>query len=143
MDVHPFSFCLGLIVPQVSPSCNSSLVAYACQMTFRACNDDGFTTTVCASACEDIQDECGLTFAQAGAPELSCNHNFYVQSSDVCDIYDFDQNGGSSSSGLAWWLWLIIGVVALLVLVAVVALIGVAVWYAMKKAKEPATYEKI
>jgi len=134
------AFCPPCGCPEISKSCNESIVEYVCMETYRACDSDGMQTSVCQDTCLDIQENCGYTFEQVGFPLLACNHNsYYTGSDDICtDIY-----GISVTDGTDVWLWIVISIVVVLAIVIIAAVIGFLAFKKFKHGRQTSTYESI
>jgi len=55
---------------------DENLKAFACQYALPRCSA-GFGLQPDYKTCTAVEDSWGITFVDAGHPELSCNHNFY------------------------------------------------------------------
>merc|ERR1712110_574338 len=134
------AFCPPCGCPEISKSCNESIVEYVCMETYRACDSDGMQTSVCQDTCLDVQENCGYTFEQVGLPLLSCNHNsYYVGDDEICtDIY-----GITVTDGTDVWLWIVIAVVAVLAILIIAAVIGLIAFKKYKHGRQTSTYESI
>ena len=133
-DYLYLKFCPPCVCVELSEACNSSLTEYVCTQTFRACDYEGFETSICLTSCQDVEQNCGATFEDIGLPELSCNHNFYLAEDDpICEnIY------GTTSSNSELILWIVVGVVLFIVVVVLIS-VAVVVGYKQVQAKRRAS----
>lgn len=129
------AFCPPCTCRGLSSSCNDTLKKYACDESFPACDSDGFQSPVCLATCTDVVDACGKSFSQVGLNDLDCSHNFYLVNEKVCQTYGAES--GSSNT-----VWIILGVLAGIVLLVILAALAYFIYYKVKAGKTP-DYEQI
>jgi len=103
-----------------------ALKKLACQTAFAPCDDSGYGSMPDYDVCIDIQESSGVTFTQAGFPELDCNHNFFTGGvvwvgpgdNDLPINSNDDQNSTPGPN-----LLLILIIIPILVLILIIALI--------------------
>jgi hypothetical protein len=136
-DFLYLQFCPPCLCQELSEECNTSLIEYVCTQTFRACDFEGFETSVCLTSCQDVEQNCGGTFEEIGLPELSCNHNFYLSEDDpICtDIYQ------TTSSNSELILWIVVGVVLFIVVVVLVTVAAFVIYKQVQAKRRASSYE--
>jgi len=134
------AFCPPCSCDQLSSSCNSSLIEFTCTQTYRACGDNGIQTSVCQDTCADIEDNCGMTFEQAGLPMFSCNHNFYyAEDNEICtDTYGITVTDSSDII-----LYIVVIIVAFLIVLILAAVVAFVVFKKYKPMLHKGGYEAI
>ena len=134
------AFCPPCGCPEISKSCNESLIEYVCTETYRACDSNGMQASVCQDTCFDVQENCGYTFEEVGLPLLACNHNsYYTGNDDICtDVYGITVTDGTDT-----WLWIVIAVVAVVAILIIAGVIGFLAFKKFKHGRQTSTYESI
>jgi len=105
---------------------DENLRAFACQYALPRCSA-GFGLQPDYDTCRAVEDSWGITFVDAGHPELSCNHNFFnggvtwvgPGDDDNPVIPPSDNTGGAGNPNLLWLLFLLL-IPFIIIIVAIV-----------------------
>jgi len=67
----------------ISFECDQELKRFACFESFPPCDQDGFITSNCNTACERVEDICAKSFSSVGLSHYACSSHRYL--SDGCE----------------------------------------------------------